>query len=113
MKISQLSKPTLTQTQRRNIRLVMEHLGIENTTQNYLKYSELYDWDMMAENIRNPKYRARCEIVFQDEVCGSTIVEIQGVDNTGDAMAKINLFFPNYRFVEWFSVPLQNNCKKV
>ena len=110
MKISELeSKPkvTLTQRQRANIRLVMEHLSIPNTTSNYLKYSDTYDWDLMAENIRNPKYRARCQITLGGEVCGTTIVEVEGVDSPDAAMKKINNFFPGYRFVEWFSIPLQ------
>jgi hypothetical protein len=110
MKISELeSKPkvTLTQRQRANIRLVMEHLSIPNTTSNYLKYSDMYDWDLMAENIRNPKYRARCKITMGGEVCGTTIVEVDGVDSPDAARKKINNFFPGYRFVEWFSLPLQ------
>ena len=106
MRISELNKPVLTQTQRQNIRLVMEHLSIENTVANYQKHKDTYDWDMMAENIRNPKYRARCRIVYVGVECGTTIVEVGGVDSKEAALAKINNNFPNYEFVSWFSVPL-------
>jgi hypothetical protein len=88
----------LTQNQRQNIRLVMEHLSIENTLQNYQKWDKILDWDAMAENIRHPNFDILCDIVYNHDKVGRVFVNVEAPDREA-ATAKIK----NKKNTQWSS----------
>lgn len=81
------------------VRLVFEHLGIENKMSNFRLYDKMFNWLEIAKNIQHPRHHAVVIILCRSLPTEfTTLVALRG-ETKEEALATLDKNV--YKFLRW------------